>query len=112
MSPRRRDQPTVAAAERLAVDASASAQRFRSQRDRLAEALARSVEGVVVVDTDGIEVYRNAAAERFRNARHADAVVERTIVAMLDDAVAGTESEQDLQLHGPPGPGCSCGATH
>jgi two-component system sensor histidine kinase SenX3 len=68
----------------------------------LAEALARSVEGVVVVDTDGIEVYRNAAAERFRNARHTDAVVERRILAMLDDAVAGTESEQDLQLHGPP----------
>jgi two-component system sensor histidine kinase SenX3 len=100
--PRRRDQPTVAAAERLAADAGAAAQRFRAQRDRLAEALARSVEGVVVVDADGIEVYRNAAAERFRNARHADAVVERTIAAMLDDAVGGTESEQDLQLHGPP----------
>jgi len=102
VTPRRRDQPAVAAVERLAAETGAAAQRFRSQRDRLAEALARSVEGVVVVDPDGIEVYRNAAAERFRNARHADAVVERTIGAMLDAALSGEESEQDLQLHGPP----------
>jgi two-component system, OmpR family, sensor histidine kinase SenX3 len=56
----------------------------------------------VVVDPDGIEVYRNAAAERFRNARHADAVVERTIGTMLDVALSGADTERDLQLHGPP----------
>jgi len=102
VTPWRRDKPGVAAAERITVQASTSAQRFRTQRDRLAEALARSVEGVVVVDPDGVEVYRNAAAERFRNARHADAVVERNIAAMLEAAVAGEHAEQDLQLHGPP----------
>jgi two-component system sensor histidine kinase SenX3 len=92
----------VAAVERQAADAVATSARFRTQRDRLAAALARSVEGIVVVDRDGIEVFRNEAAERFRNARHADAVVERTIGSMLEAAIAGEESEQDLQLFGPP----------
>jgi two-component system sensor histidine kinase SenX3 len=98
----RRDQPAVAAAERQALDAAATSDRFRTQRDRLAAAIARSVEGIVVVDRDGIEVFRNEVAERFRNARHADAVVERTIVSMLEAAVMGEESERDLQLFGPP----------
>jgi two-component system sensor histidine kinase SenX3 len=92
----------VAAAERQAADAAAASARFRTQRDRLAAAISRSVEGVVVVDRDGIEVFRNEMAERFRNARHADAVVERTIGSMLEAAVGGEESEQDLQLFGPP----------
>jgi two-component system sensor histidine kinase SenX3 len=99
---RRREQPAVAAAERQRADALATSARFRTQRDRLAAAVSRSVEGIVVVDRDGIEVFRNEAAERFRNARHADAVVERTIGSMLEAAVAGEESEQDLQLFGPP----------
>jgi two-component system sensor histidine kinase SenX3 len=98
----RRDQPAVAAAERQAADATVTASRFRKQRDRLAAALAESVEGVVIVDRDGIEVFRNEVAERFRNARHADAVVERTIGSMLEAAVTGEESEQDLQIFGPP----------
>jgi two-component system sensor histidine kinase SenX3 len=98
----RREQPAVAAAERQVADASAQATRFRNQRDRLAAALADSVEGIVVVDPDGIEVYRNEVAERFRHARHAGAVVERTIGSMLEVAVAGEETEQDLQLFGPP----------
>jgi two-component system sensor histidine kinase SenX3 len=102
VSPRRKDQPTLAAAERLAADATASAVRFRTQRDRLAAALAEAVEGVVVVDSDGVEVFRNVVAERFRNARHAGAVVERAIGSMIERAVAGEESEQDLQLFGPP----------
>ncbi len=101
MSPRR-EQPAVAAAERQAADATMAAARFRVQRDRLAAALSESVEGVVVVDRDGIEVFRNAAAERFRNARHADAVVERTIGAMLEAAVSGEQSDEDLQIFGPP----------
>jgi two-component system sensor histidine kinase SenX3 len=101
MSPRR-EQPAVTAAERQAADASALASRFRVQRDRLAAALAQSVEGVVVADRDGIEVFRNEVAEVFRHARHSGAVVERTIGSMLEGAVGGEESEQDLQLFGPP----------
>jgi two-component system sensor histidine kinase SenX3 len=98
----RREQPAVAAAERQAADAAATSERFRTQRDRMATALAQSVEGVVVVDRDGIEVFRNEVAEQFRHARHSGAVVERTIGSMLESAVAGEESEQDLQLFGPP----------
>lgn len=97
----RREQPIVAA-ERQVADANEVASRFRTQRDRLAAALADSVEGIVVVDRDGVEVFRNEVAERFRNARHAGAVVERTIGAMLEVAVAGEEAVQDLQLFGPP----------
>jgi two-component system sensor histidine kinase SenX3 len=100
MSPRR--EPTLSAVERQAADASQAAERFRTQRDRFAAALAESVEGVVIADRDGIEVYRNAVAERFRNARHADAVVERTLGSMLEAAVEGVGGEQELQLHGPP----------
>ena len=33
-----------------------------------------SADGVIVVDADGREVFRNAAAERYREARHTDAV--------------------------------------
>jgi two-component system sensor histidine kinase SenX3 len=98
----RRDPAALAAAERQLADAAATAQRFRTQRDRLAGVLASSVEGVVVVDADGIEVFRNAVAERFRNARHSDAVVERTIGSMLERAVGREELEEDLQLFGPP----------
>jgi two-component system sensor histidine kinase SenX3 len=98
----RRREPALAAAERQAADANEVASRFRTQRDRLAAALADSVEGVVVVDRDGIEVFRNQVAERYRHARHSGAVVERTIGSMLDVAVAGEDSEQDLQLFGPP----------
>jgi two-component system sensor histidine kinase SenX3 len=90
------------AAERQAADAREQAARFRVQRDRMAAALGSSVEGVVVADRDGIEVFRNEVAERFRNARHSGAVVERTIGALLEAAVAGEQSEQDLQLFGPP----------
>src|SRR5262245_47444571 len=45
------------------------------QRDRLLATLDELRQGVVVLDADGIEVFRNPAAERYREARHADAVV-------------------------------------
>jgi len=57
---------------------------------------------MVVVDADGREVFRNAAAERYREARHADAVVAGAISELLDDARTGRASERELQLFGPP----------
>jgi two-component system sensor histidine kinase SenX3 len=102
MMPRRREQPPIAALERVAADATAAAARARMQRDRLAAALASSGEGVVVVDADGIEVFRNAAAARFQQARHADAVAEGTIASLLERALAGEPCEQELHLFGPP----------
>ena len=47
-------------------------------------------------------MFRNRVAERFRNARHADAVVERMIGALVERAVVGEVVEEDLQLFGPP----------
>jgi two-component system sensor histidine kinase SenX3 len=102
MSPRRREQPAVIALERTAADASEAATRARAQRERLAAVLSSSVEGVIVVDADGVEVFRNAAAERFRRARHSDAVAERTIGKLLEKARLGIANERDLELFGPP----------
>lgn len=56
----------------------------------------------MVVDTEGREVFRNAAAERYRDARHADAVVARAITEMLELARQGHARERELQLFGPP----------
>jgi two-component system, OmpR family, sensor histidine kinase SenX3 len=102
MTPRRREQLSIASLERVAADATLAASRNRSQRDRLAAALSVAVEGIVVVDADGIEVFRNAAAARFRHARHSDAVAERTITSMLERALAGETCEHELHLFGPP----------
>ena len=63
-----------------------------TERDRLAAALVDLRHGVVVVDADGREVFRNAAAERYREARHADAVAAGAIAELLDDARAGNAS--------------------
>jgi two-component system sensor histidine kinase SenX3 len=101
MSPRRRDvaveevNPLVAESQRL-LELSEVA------RVRLAEALDASTEGVVVVDQDGTEVFRNAAAERFRDARHSDAVAAGAISDLLGQALRGVAAERDLQLFGPP----------
>jgi two-component system, OmpR family, sensor histidine kinase SenX3 len=102
MTPRRREQPSLAALERVAAESAVAAVLARAQRDRLAAAVSGSVEGVIVVDVDGIEVYRNRAAARYRHARHADAVAERTIASLLERALAGECCEEDLRLFGPP----------
>ncbi len=71
-------------------------------RDRLAAALGDLREGVVVVDAEGQEVYRNAGAERYREARHADAVAAGAIAELLDQARSGETCDRELQLFGPP----------
>ncbi len=72
------------------------------ERESLAGALAAFEDGVVVVDAKGGEVMRNAAAERFRGARHADVLVEDAVRALLEPALRGERSERELQLFGPP----------
>ena len=74
----------------------------RGERDRLAATLAALRHGVVVVDGEGREVYRNAQAERYREARHADAVAAGAIAELLDQARAGRTIDRELQLFGPP----------
>jgi len=72
------------------------------ERESLAGALAAFEDGVVVVDAKGDEVMRNAAAERFRGARHADVLVEDAVRALLEPALRGQRAERELQLFGPP----------
>ena len=72
------------------------------QRDRFLAVLDELRQGVLVLDADGIEVFRNPAAERYREARHSDAVVAGALDALVSRALAGERCERELQLFGPP----------
>jgi two-component system, OmpR family, sensor histidine kinase SenX3 len=69
---------------------------------QLAEALHASPDAVIVVDSDGVELLRNDAAERFRDGRHTDALAEEQINELLSRARQGDAGERELQLFGPP----------
>ena len=69
---------------------------------RLARALDCVPDGVVVVDVDGNEEFRNAAAMRFRDARHADALAAHAVEQLLEAAREGVVDERELPLFGPP----------
>ena len=69
---------------------------------RLAVALGHVSEAVVVADEHGEIVFRNASAEAYAGARHGDALVERTLVDLLERAIAGQQGEEPLELWGPP----------
>lgn len=68
----------------------------------MASALVGVDTGVVVVDADGDEVLRSASAERFRDARHGEAVVQEVIERLLRGARTGVTGEEELALFGPP----------
>jgi two-component system sensor histidine kinase SenX3 len=72
------------------------------ERESLAGAVTAFDDGVVVVDARGNEVMRNAAGERFRGARHAEALVEDAMRTLLTAALRGERAERELQLFGPP----------
>jgi two-component system, OmpR family, sensor histidine kinase SenX3 len=72
------------------------------QRDRLLAVLDEVGLSVLVLDADGVEVFRNAAAERYREARHSDAVVAGALDALVSRALNGERCERELQLFGPP----------
>jgi two-component system sensor histidine kinase SenX3 len=72
------------------------------EREQLGEALRALVDAVIVVDTDGNELLRNDAAERFRDGRHSDALAEEQINELLTRARQGQGGERELQLFGPP----------
>ncbi|HUF84104.1 MAG TPA: ATP-binding protein [Acidimicrobiia bacterium] len=73
-----------------------------TERVLLLEALRGFPDGVVVVAADGDVVARNAVAERFSGARHADALAEEVIGELLERALHGEPGERELQLFGPP----------
>ena len=74
----------------------------RHRHRRLALAMDRVPDGVVVVDLDGNEEFRNLAALRFRDARHSEALVEHAAAQLLERARQGQSGERELQLFGPP----------
>ena len=69
---------------------------------RLITALDSVPDGVVVVDADGHEEFRNVAALRFRNARHAEAIAEHALDQLIERARHGEVAERELPLFGPP----------
>jgi two-component system sensor histidine kinase SenX3 len=71
-------------------------------RRRLAGALDAVGDAIVVVDAAGEVVLRNRAAERFQDARHADALAGGALRELLDRARGGEECSRELQLFGPP----------
>jgi two-component system sensor histidine kinase SenX3 len=102
MAPIRRDQPPTAALESALAEVEQQLVAAEVQRDRLSAALSEAIESVLVVDQNGVEVFRNAGAERFRNARHVEAIVETAMTELLVRARAGEVCELPLSLHGPP----------
>jgi two-component system, OmpR family, sensor histidine kinase SenX3 len=69
---------------------------------RLVGAVDALADGLIVVDAAGNEVMRNEAAERFRDARHGDALAEHAIGGLLESALHGVTGEEELSLFGPP----------
>jgi two-component system, OmpR family, sensor histidine kinase SenX3 len=71
-------------------------------RRRLAGALGAIPGGVLVTDTTGQVVFRNAAAAEFHGARHGEALVEAALGELLAAAVSGWPGTRTLELFGPP----------
>ena len=95
MSPSRREHESISSLEQALAETSDDAANLEEQRNRLAAALGELRQGVIVVDADGDEVFRNAAAERYRDARHADAVVGgATSTRLLAEACRGVSERQ------------------
>ncbi len=89
-------------AEKTTEEARISATLAEADRDRFFEALRAHDDGVVVVDAQGTTVLRNAAAERYHAARHADALAEAAIGELLEQAGEGEGGHRELTLFGPP----------
>jgi two-component system sensor histidine kinase SenX3 len=103
VSPSRREQQaSVAALEQALAEVADDTANLEEQRNRLAAALGELGDAVIVVDVDGDEVFRNISAERYRDARHSDAVAASEIAALLERARAGESIDRELQLFGPP----------
>jgi two-component system, OmpR family, sensor histidine kinase SenX3 len=69
---------------------------------RLTLALGGIAHGVVVFDEHGDVAYRNQPAASFLAARHGDALVEEAITTLAREALGGKESNQEVDVFGPP----------
>jgi two-component system sensor histidine kinase SenX3 len=100
MSPQRRDER--AELEHMLARALEDEAVAVNERDQLLAALAELREGVIVLDTDGSEVFRNPAAERYREARHSDAVIAAALDTLVSGALNGERCDREQQVFGPP----------
>ena len=66
------------------------------------QAVAAAATGIIVVDASGTELVRSGPAERFRNARHGDAVAQELVDRLLRSALNGTAASEEIALFGPP----------
>ena len=83
------------------AQAQETAEQLRKVIARLHAALDALPLGVVVVDAQGDEQYRNREAERLIDARHAEALAGRALQDALVDVPAEATS-RIVELHGPP----------
>jgi PAS domain-containing protein len=58
--------------------------------------------GVVLVDAEGGLLARNRQAEHFLGVTYLDALVDAAVEAHLQDALAGRERVDTLEVYGPP----------
>jgi two-component system sensor histidine kinase SenX3 len=69
---------------------------------RLRSALGGIAHGVVVYDGEGEVAYRNRPAATYLAARHGDALVEEAISRLGARALEGSETEEEVEVYGPP----------
>ena len=72
------------------------------RESRLRSALGGVAHGVVVYDGEGEVVYRNRPAATYLAARHGDALVEEAISNLAVRALEGKETEEEVEVYGPP----------
>ncbi len=92
----------VAVLERTARDLRNEGVASVEARSRLQEALDTLPQAVLIVDDAGEVLDRNAAAEAFVAARHADALVEAAVGELVDSALQGVPASRTIDLFGPP----------
>ncbi|MGI9577333.1 MAG: ATP-binding protein [Microthrixaceae bacterium] len=68
----------------------------------LAAAVETIEHGVVIVNGNGVETYRNEAATRLATARHGHALVESCVKRTLGTACSGESAHETVELFGPP----------
>ncbi|MEM9651641.1 MAG: ATP-binding protein [Actinomycetota bacterium] len=101
---RRSASARAEAAERVRVDAAARETRRaeRKVQTDIERALADLRLGVVVVDGDGEESYRNNQATQYKTGRHGDVLVEAALGRVLEGALLGLSLEESVEVYGPP----------
>lgn len=88
-------EPTHATAADAPPDNADSGERWENVLDALPL-------GVVVIGPDGVERLRNSTARSIAGARHADVLIDAAVERMISLALGGNDSEEQIQLAGPP----------